>query len=149
MSRSRRPGHEVEEKGNDETVGTVMKEMTDEKRASRISPLAIRTEFEWQQKVRAGYVTNLSEGGAFLATEEAIPVGEKLLLHMFLPRQVGHTEAVVRVIWCSRDAGPRAAHLPCGVGVAFVALAPSALETLRLYIGKFYELAGRLADIDA
>jgi Tfp pilus assembly protein PilZ len=118
--------------------------MVDLKRTERIRPLAFDTEFRHGGKVEFGYVSNLSEGGVFLATEELIPVGEMLHLRFVLPWQLGEVEAEAQVKWRTYDAGSRAQHLPSGLGLAFVELAPDVRKRLDLYIQRFYQLVNAL-----
>ncbi len=115
--------------------------MSEDRKRLRIQPLVIETRFRFGEKTTNGYLTNLSEEGAFLATDELVEVGRELLLHFDLPRQFGHVEAKAQVIWRTLEAGRHAEHLPCGLGLAFLELDPKAQTKFRIYINKFCALA--------
>jgi uncharacterized protein (TIGR02266 family) len=118
--------------------------MAEINRTERIRPLAFDAEFRHGGKAAFGYVSNLSEGGVFLVTEERIPIGETLHLRFVLPWQIGEVEAEAQVRWRTCDAGSRAQHLPSGLGLAFVELAPEVRERLDLYIQRFHQLVNAL-----
>ena len=115
--------------------------MSDYRDNLRIKPLAIRSEFHYGEKTSSGYVTNLSEGGAFLATEELIPVGEEIRIRIFLPGQIDQIETDARIMWRTSDEGSRAQHMPSGMGLAFIEPDPQLQEKLQHYIKRFFKLA--------
>ncbi len=115
--------------------------MSDYKNNLRIQPLAIRSELQFGEITLSGYVTNLSEGGAFLATEETVPNGTVLRLRIFLPGQIGQIETGARVMWRTCDAGPRAQHMPDGIGLEFIEPDPQLHEKLQNYIKRFFNLS--------
>ena len=78
----------------------------DEARASRrVSPLIIRAKFQFGEKLFEGYVTNLSETGAFLATEERTEVGESFGLILDMPWTLGEVTAEAEVVWRTDQPG--------------------------------------------
>lgn len=67
-----------------ELIGNVMQQ----RRHPRVGPLVIRTTFRIRETSDEGYLTSLSEGGAFLCTEEPISFEEKLTLRFTLPWEI-------------------------------------------------------------
>ena len=117
----------------------------DETRASRrVSPLIIRVKFQLGEKLLEGYVTNLSETGAFLATEELTDVGESFGLILDMPWNLGEVTAEAEVVWRTDTAGQRAELLPMGMGLAFLDVSDDGKKKLRTYIQKFCQLATQI-----
>ncbi|MFQ5790452.1 MAG: PilZ domain-containing protein, partial [Acidobacteriota bacterium] len=85
----------------------------------RLGPIIIRARFRIDGQDREGYLTNLSAGGAFLATEESLEIGESLDLKITLPWALGEVWVEARIVWSTERAGRAAQHLPLGVGLAF------------------------------
>jgi uncharacterized protein (TIGR02266 family) len=112
----------------------------------RISPLLVRTDFSHGPggKVFKGYVTNLSYGGAFLATQEVVPVGSTVQLWITLPWQVGQVDVEAKVVWRRAEAERSEGNPSAGMGLEFVALEREVTEKLKSYFEKFAELAARL-----
>ena len=117
----------------------------DETRASRrVSPLIIRAKFQIGEKLLEGYVTNLSETGAFLATEELTEVGDSFGLILDMPWTLGEVTAEAEVVWRSDQAGPSADRLPTGMGLMFLEVSDEGKKKIRTYIQKFCQLATQL-----
>ena len=114
--------------------------MSERRKIGRLSPLVIRAEFPRGEQVCHGYLTNLSEGGAFLATDDDVPVAEILHLHFVLPWNLGEHDADASVKWRTRDMGADAESMPTGVGLSFPELNADAQKGIRLYMHKFQEL---------
>ena len=114
--------------------------MSDRRRIERLSPLVIRTEFLQGEQVCHGYLTNLSEGGAFLATNEDFPVDEKIHLRFVLPWGLGEHTADATVVWRTEDIGADANDIPAGVGLLFCELDDDAQVGIRRYMQRFQEL---------
>jgi Tfp pilus assembly protein PilZ len=114
----------------------------------RISPLLIRADFSRGvgEKAHKAYVTNLSYGGAFLATREPLAIGSKLLLHITLPWEIGRLSVEAKVVWKREDAYTSEANPSSGAGLQFVALEKGSTEKLKKYFERFVELVGRLPD---
>ena len=117
----------------------------DETRISRrVSPLIIRAKFQLGDKLLEGYVTNLSETGAFLATEESTEVGESFGVILDMPWTLGEVTAEAEVVWRTDQAGPRAERLPMGMGLLFLDVSDEGRKKLRTYIQKFCQLATQI-----
>lgn len=112
----------------------------------RFGPLVIKTAFTTGSERRKGYLTNVSEGGAFLAVEDPPPLGAKVDLRAILPWRLGELHAGGRVVWRSQGGGEGSGKL-AGVGLAFEELEPRARKLLDAYLEKFKELAARIEDL--
>jgi len=121
--------------------------MTDKRIYPRFGPLVIKTAFTAGADRREGYLTNVSEGGAFLAVDDPPPLGTEVEIRAVLPWRLGELRASTRVAWRSEGGGEGRGSLS-GVGLAFGELAPQARELLDAYLEKFAELAARIEERD-
>jgi Tfp pilus assembly protein PilZ len=112
----------------------------------RIGPIVIGTEFTIGERMCHGYLVSLSEGGAFLATDECLPVGERLTLQVSLPWGIGELQSDADVVYtiAEGDRGPYD-HSP-GVGLVFSGLSSADKDRIRRYVEKFYQLAAQLEE---
>lgn len=113
----------------------------------RFGPLVIKTAFTVGSDRRVGYLTNLSEGGAFLAVDDPPPLGAEVEVRATLPWRLGELRAETRVAWRSKG-GSEASGKLSGVGLAFEELEPKARERLDAYLEKFAELAARIEEME-
>lgn len=74
---------------------------------------------------------NLSRGGAFIRTSDAVEPGRRLLVQIHLPG--GAVEAVGRVAWSKRTLSPEGS-VDSGMGVEFLGASPEDESTLQHYI---------------
>ncbi len=107
-------------------------------------PLVVRAEIEIDGAQQNGYLTNLSLGGAFLATEKMLPIGTPMHLHVFLPWKLGEFEAEAKVVWSSGKDGTELD--PPGVGLKFTGLDSQADRRLRGYVETFFRLVAQLEE---
>ena len=119
--------------------------MSERRKLERLSPLVIKTCFPHGGEMRQGYLTNLSENGAFLAIEEAMPIGETLALSFVLPWGLGEHDAEASVVWRTGENAP-SEKIPIGVGLCFMALDDKVTESIRRYMQKFYELLQQIEE---
>jgi uncharacterized protein (TIGR02266 family) len=82
---------------------------------------------------QAGRVVNLTRTGLFIATPTPAPAGTVvgLTLTLLLPGGERRVAATAAVRWVNEAAAPRAATVPPGMGLEFVALDPAAREALE------------------
>jgi Tfp pilus assembly protein PilZ len=105
----------------------------------------IKTLFTRGPERKEAYLTNLSEGGAFLAVDDPPELGDRIEMRAMLPWRLGELRASGRVVWrCETAKG--AARLS-GVGVAFEELEPQATRLLQAYLDRFAELAARIGEL--
>ncbi|HTS79462.1 MAG TPA: TIGR02266 family protein [Myxococcaceae bacterium] len=103
-------------------------------RSSTRVPLQTQVDLTSDSNVFTGFSTNLSEGGVFVATLKALPVGTPVDLTFSLPgkaRIAVHGE----VRW-TREIDDRAPDVFPGVGVRFVDLSPEAAQALHRFVAE-------------
>jgi Tfp pilus assembly protein PilZ len=111
----------------------------------RYGPLVIKTAFTAGSDRRQGYLTNVSEGGAFLAVEDPPALGAVVEIRAILPWRLGELRAQGRVAWrCG--AGSEGTGKVAGVGLAFEDLNLEARNRLDAYLEKFTELAALIEE---
>ncbi len=120
--------------------------MSERRKLERLSPLVIKTSFPRGGEVTQGYLTNLSETGAFLATEAEIPVGEILELHFVLPWGLGEHDAEATVVWQTDTKNAPVGKIPVGIGLHFTRLDDEVTGSIRRYMQKFYELLEQIEE---
>jgi hypothetical protein len=120
--------------------------MSERRKLERLSPLVIKTQFPSGGELRHGYMTNLSESGAFLATDEEIAVGEVLDLHFVLPWGLGEHDAKASVVWKTGCEDVEAEKIPVGVGLSFNTLDAEVTESIRRYMQRFHELLEQIEE---
>ena len=113
----------------------------------RFGPLVIKTAFTVGADRGEGYLTNVSEGGAFLAVDDPPPLGAEVEIRAILPWRLGELCASTRVAWRSKGGSEGSGKLS-GVGLAFEELDPKARELLDAYLDKFTELAARIEELE-
>lgn len=120
--------------------------MEDNRKHARFGPVLVRADFTLQpgKPAHKGYVTNLSYGGAFLATREPIPVGTPIKLLLSLPWKLGRISVVAQAKWRRSGDASSVEYQAPGVGLEFAHLDEESLGKIRLYLERFQELASRL-----
>jgi uncharacterized protein (TIGR02266 family) len=110
----------------------------------RLSPLIIRAQYQGDNCSGESYLLNLSEGGAFLATSEALATDENVRLEISLPWKLGEVRAESRVVWHSDTMFNTDRELPPGTGLEFTNIGPEDRERLRHYVQRFNQLADQI-----
>ena len=122
---------------------TTSNQIGEENRLHPRLPLLIRAEIQIEGNQQISYLTNLSLGGAFLATEKPLPIATPMHLHVFLPWKLGEFEAEARVVWSSRT-GTKTD--PPGLGLKFTGLDSHAEGRLRAYVDSFFRLVAQIEE---
>jgi Tfp pilus assembly protein PilZ len=120
--------------------------MTDKRSYPRFGPLVIKASFHVGSERRVGYLTNVSEGGAFLAVDDPPQLGAKIEIHAALPWRLGELRASTRVAWRS-EGGAEGSGKIAGVGLAFETVDPLSREHLYAYLERFASLAARIEEM--
>ena len=107
-------------------------------------PLVVRAEIQIEGTQHNGHLTNLSLGGAFLATEKTVEIGTPVHVHVFLPWKLGEFEAEARIVWSSGKDGTETD--PPGVGLKFTGLDSQAESRLRGYVNTFFRLVAQIEE---
>jgi uncharacterized protein (TIGR02266 family) len=121
----------------------------DKREKDRIQPLVIRAKFTHQDSETTipGYLTNLSETGAFLATKDQLAKGDRVSLEMTLPWQIGDIAVEGTVEWSNFDNPEATPDHPLGVGLRFANLPEDARDKIAAFIVRFHELVAQLEDM--
>jgi uncharacterized protein (TIGR02266 family) len=120
--------------------------LEDHRKHARFGPVLVRADFRIEpgELVHKGYVTNLSHGGAFLATRESIPVGARVKLILSLPWKLGRISVRAQAKWRRVENVSSSESQSPGVGLEFAHLDEESLGKIRMYLERFQELAARL-----
>jgi len=104
------------------------------RKSPRLAPLAIHVEFFHQGETRPGVLTNVSEGGAFLSTDQELTVGNVLPVRIHLPEDFGEIRGEASVVWTSNRQSLRFFLLPGGAGLSFEQLGADGRSRLRAFL---------------
>ncbi len=115
------------------------------RRHPRIGPVLVRADCQLGDRRWEGYLTSLSEGGAYLVTDEPLEAGAQLSAFFVLPWQLGNIEVEAEVVYAISESVEKPEGYPNGAGLAFLAPSASQVERLRRYVARFREIAQRLA----
>jgi hypothetical protein len=119
--------------------------MTEKRVHPRFGPLVIKASFTQGGVERAGYLTNVSVSGAFLAVESPPAPESEVELKAVLPWRLGELRASARVVWRSDGGDDRRSKL-AGAGLLFTRLDSAAERLLHGYLERFAELAAQIED---
>lgn len=125
-----------------------MSRKIDLRKHPRLSPLIIRTQFQCDEGSSEGYLLNLSAGGAFLATNETLPLGGKVRLEIYLPWKIGTIRAESTVVWRSDMLFDTGQEMPPGVGLQFENLGAQDEGKLEAFMEEFKKLAEQITNED-
>ncbi len=114
------------------------------RRYPRIGPVLVRADCHLGDRQWEGYLTSLSEGGAYLVTDEPLEAGPQLSASFVLPWQLGNIEVEAKVVYAISESVEKPEGYPIGGGLAFVAPSASQVERLRRYVARFREIAERM-----
>lgn len=102
---------------NEKQIKTILQITLNKRRAPRI-PFKLKATFE--DKKDQIYTFNVSAGGLFLETQNPLPAGEKLNLHITLPERNHSMKCECRVAWVNSVSSPIRPDHPAGMGVEFL-----------------------------
>lgn len=89
--------------------------------------------FGFEDKMDKGKLLDLSEGGAFIATETPLKGNTFLELKFLLGSEETVIKSWCRVVWLNESKGRRKVKYPTGMGVEFVGLTKETLHILQEY----------------
>lgn len=87
--------------------------------------------FEWNQPYEAS-AAEISAGGVFLKTAEALPEGTHLTLRLLVPGMETAVTVLGKVVRTVKGGLLK----PAGMGVRFLDIAPSVRESISLYVER-------------
>jgi uncharacterized protein (TIGR02266 family) len=85
----------------------------------------------------SGLTMNMSEGGLFVATHQAVAVGTTLVLHMLLPFEKEPVVTLAQVRWTR--AYTDQADVPPGLGLQFVDTDAASLKKIKKFVATIRE----------
>ena len=88
-------------------------------------------------------MTNLSGGGAFLATRQTVSVGSRVRLILSLPWELGRLEVEATAVWRRGGQCSAQGNLSPGVGLQFVRVGDASRQKLQKYQEKVQEVVAR------
>lgn len=106
-------------------------------RAAPRAAVYATVDFFTEHNFWSGLTMNMSEGGLFVATHHAVPVGTTLLLHMMLPYERDPVVMLVQVRWTRAYSGQD--DVPPGLGLQFVDADACALTKITNFIATIRE----------
>ena len=118
-----------------------MKKASERRRAPRIKPFVARCRLRIGSRSHAGYVTDLSTGGAQVSwSGDAPAVGSQVVLEVRLDPRFGPSRLPSRVLWTrAADGGGLT------VGLSFAELAEAERRTLEEVVEEYRRKAAELA----
>lgn len=116
----------------------------EQRRFPRIGPVLVRAECRVGDNCWEGYLTSLSEGGAYLVSNQSLQDGEHVALDFFLPWQLGRVEVDAVVVYVITESDTKPEGYPAGVGLSFVAPDAKLVDQFRRYVARFQEIADQL-----
>jgi uncharacterized protein (TIGR02266 family) len=124
------------------TVARLMGLGTERRQRPERRKLAVEVELEGAPAPATGLTQDISEGGLFVVTNHARPVGERMKLQFQLPGQSQPLSVETEVRWIrgnptvqsDTDADAVGAHAVGGMGLRFVDLSPEAAATIQRFL---------------
>ena len=80
------------------------------------------------------YAINISNGGLYVATDNALKVGTKLQIEMIVPGAAGPTRCRGQVSWQNTQDNSLRPDLPTGIGIEFTEMDSAARKELRTFV---------------
>jgi len=74
---------------------------------------------------------NLSEGGMFIASDDPLPVGSRIVLSFEIPSPYEKFQLDAVVMWTRKDANDE---MNWGMGVEFVGVSETTQQTIKKYV---------------
>jgi uncharacterized protein (TIGR02266 family) len=106
-------------------------------RQSPRAPVVVQVDFFSDHNFWSGLTMNMSEGGLFLATYDAVRIGTQIVLKIVLPFEKEPIVTRARVRW--RRETEESDDVPPGVGLQFVDIDPISLAKIRRFVSAVRE----------
>lgn len=119
---------------DDPTPDVVISEGTIEDREEARFQVDLAVTVNSESNFYAGFASNLSAGGIFVATHIVHPVGTKFNISLHLDDGLGVVRGVGEVRWLR--AQDETAGLPAGLGIRFIDVEGDGLERIEAFLGK-------------
>ena len=83
------------------------------------------------------YMINISSGGLFISTDNALPLDADVHMQITLPGDSHIINAVGKVVWSNPKGGR--GNFPKGMGIKFVQIDRDALDRIKNFVKKHYD----------
>ena len=114
--------------------------MTEQRRTPRIQPFVAPCRVVTGSRALAGYLTDLSEGGARVTCEADPPAeGEAVTLELRIGRVAARSRVPAHIEWV------KPAAKGCVFGLSFAGLGPEPMKALRGVVAEFRRMADEIA----
>jgi uncharacterized protein (TIGR02266 family) len=107
-----------------------------EKRAHPRAAITIEIEFKEEIDFFKSYLLNISGGGLFVKTDEALLLDTVVHLRFTLPRDSRLIQVEGKVVWCNPKGGR--GYFPKGIGIKFTNLDSDDAERIKAFVDKHY-----------
>jgi uncharacterized protein (TIGR02266 family) len=113
---------------------------TEERTHPRVESI-FRARYATLDQLVVGYSADLSKGGMFLSSDQALPVNATFTLKLELPSRGGELSVKCRVVYARDAAAAEKTGKPAGMGVQFLDLDEQALNRIGQFIAEQSMLA--------
>jgi len=105
-----------------------------ERRAYPRAEVKIEIEFKYTIDFVTSYMLNISKGGLFIRTDEALPLNTIVFLRFTMPGDTKPIETEGKVVWCNTNKAK--GYFPRGMGIKFLNLNSDAAEKIKLFVDE-------------
>ncbi len=105
-----------------------------ERREHPRAVVKIEIEFKHTIDFVSSYMLNISKGGLFIRTDEALPLDTIIFLRFTLPGDTKLIETAGKVVWC--NASKEKGYFPRGMGIKFLRLKSDDAEKIKLFVDE-------------
>jgi len=105
-----------------------------ERREHPRAVVKIEIEFKHTIDFVSSYMLNISKGGLFIKTDEALPLDTIVFLRFTLPDDNKPIETAGKVVWCNtrKEKG----YFPNGMGIKFLKLHSNDAEKIKIFVDE-------------
>ena len=105
-----------------------------ERREHPRAVVKIEIEFKHTIDFVTSYMLNISKGGLFIKTDEALPLDTIVFLRFTLPGDTKLIETAGKVVWCHtrKEKG----YFPNGMGIKFLKLHSDDAEKIKIFVDQ-------------
>ena len=105
-----------------------------ERREHPRAAVKIEIEFKHTFDFVSSYMLNISKGGLFIKTDEALPLDTIVFLRFTLPGDTKLIETEGKVVWCNTNKGK--GYFPRGMGIKFLRLNSDDAEKIKIFVDE-------------
>jgi uncharacterized protein (TIGR02266 family) len=105
-----------------------------EKREHPRAVVKIEIEFKHTIDFVTSYMLNISKGGLFIKTDEALPLDTIVFLRFTLPGDTKLIETEGKVVWCNTK--KEKGYFPRGMGIKFIRLNSDDAEKIKIFVDE-------------